>query len=131
MAARGGSSLADTREKRDELRSRGSVAELLQARYQYRCVGLGESFLSSRAEREEGCGLSRSPNPPHSLLTHGSRALERVQMKAYGVIRYAQTFSQIINGPRALSQQCEESSAGRVSTGVRRSASQFSHLPSF
>ena len=124
-------SFADAPEKRDELRSRGSVAELLQARNQHRCVSPGECFLSSRAEREEGCGLSRAARPPHSLFTHGPRALERVQMKSYRVIRYAETFGEIINGPRALSQQGEESSTCRVGTGLRRSASQFSHLPSF
>ena len=98
---------ADALEKRDEFRSRGPVTEFLQARDQHRCVGPGESFLSFRAEREQGCGLSRAANPPYSLLTHGSRALERVQMKAHGVIRYAQTFGEIIDGPRALSQQGE------------------------
>src|ERR1700730_8071500 len=123
-------SFADAPEKRDELRSRGSVTELLQAGYQHRCVGPGESFLSSRAEREEGCWLSRPANSPHSLLTHGSRVLESVEMKAHGVIRYPQTFGEIIDGPRALSQQGDESGACRVGTELRRSASHFSHLPS-
>src|ERR1700692_319635 len=103
--------LADAPEKRDDLLSRSSIAELLEARDQNRRVGPGERFFSSSAERVQRCGLSHAANPPHPFLTHGSRALERVEMKAHGVVRHVQTFGQIIDGLRALSQQREESSA--------------------
>jgi hypothetical protein len=50
-------------------------------------------------------------------------------MKAHRVVGDAELFGEIIDGPRALSQQGEESISRRVGAELQRWAARFSHLP--
>jgi len=62
-------------------------------------------LLTFGAQGVKESGLSDFPQPPDSFLAYGSRALERIEMKAHCIVGHGQVIGEIINGPGFLPQQ--------------------------
>jgi len=94
----------DPLEEGDELWSGRAFAQLRQCSYKHRRVGSGESFFSLSAQRVERRRLTHLADFPHTFTLHGSGALERVEVKAHGVVGQTKAIGEIVDGPSPLPQ---------------------------